>query len=50
VLINEDSTTSTPREGHAARGDLVATWALVVVEIVAVVVSAGYVFNENLYA
>ncbi|MDF2993365.1 MAG: hypothetical protein K0S37_3879 [Microbacterium sp.] len=43
-------TTSTPRGGHAARGDLVIIWALVVVRIVAVVSSAGYVVNENLYA
>lgn len=43
-------TTSTPREGHAARGDLVIIWAFVVVGIVAMVISAGYVFNENLYA
>lgn len=43
-------TTSTPREGHASRGDLVIIWAFVVVGIVAVVISAGYVFNGNLYA
>jgi len=43
-------TTSTPREGHAARGDLVIIWAFVVVGIVAVVISAGCVFNGNLYA
>lgn len=35
---------------HAARGDLVIIWALVMVGIVAVVISAGYVFNGNLYA
>jgi hypothetical protein len=35
---------------HAARGDLVIIWALVMVGIVAVIISAGYVFNENLYA
>ena len=43
-------TTSTPRGVHAARGDLVIIWALVMVGIVAVIISAGYVFNENLYA
>lgn len=43
-------TTSTPRGGHAAPGDLVINWALVVVGIVAVIISAGYVFNENLHA
>ncbi|WIE84434.1 hypothetical protein [Curtobacterium sp. MCPF17_021] len=43
-------TTSPPQGGHAARGDLVIIRALVMVGIVAVIISAGYVFNGNLYA
>lgn len=41
---------STFRRGNAARDDLVIIWALNVLGIVAVVISSGYVFNENLYA
>jgi len=40
----------TPWREHAGRADLVIIWALIVVGIIAVVISAGYVFNENLYA
>ncbi|WIE85140.1 hypothetical protein [Curtobacterium sp. MCPF17_021] len=38
------------QEGQLSRGDLLAIWILFAVGIVAVLFSAGYVFNENLYA
>jgi hypothetical protein len=41
---------STPWGEHAVRADMVIIWALIGVGIVAVVVSAGSVFNESLYA
>ena len=48
--MNEDTHHKHTSGGHASRGDMLIIWALVVVGIVAMVISAGYVFNGNLYA